>query len=68
MTMLQQNNFFLIIRQDVDPTTKVMVVYITSLTPRWLLQPFNRRCRIYAGFHYLLAHYVPLFKHVKDKI
>ena len=29
---------------------------------------FNRRCRIYSGFHLLLAHYVPLFEHVKNKI
>ena len=29
--------------------------------------PFHRRCRIYLGFHFLLAHYVPSFKHVKDK-
>ena len=31
-------------------------------------QPFNRRCHIYSGFHFLLAHYVPPFKHVKDKM
>ena len=30
--------------------------------------PFNRRCRIYSGFHFLLAPYVPPFEHVKDKI
>ena len=29
--------------------------------------PFNRRCGIYSGFHFLLAHYVPPFEHVKDK-
>ena len=27
-------------------------------------QPFNRRCRIYSGFHFFLAHYVPVFEHV----
>ena len=31
-------------------------------------EPFNRRCRIYLGFHFLLAHYVPPFEHVKDKM
>ena len=29
---------------------------------------FNRRCRIYSGFHFSLAHQVPHFKYVKDKI
>ena len=32
------------------------------------LQPFNRWCRIYSGFHFLLAHQVPLFKYVKGKM
>ena len=31
-------------------------------------QLFNRRCRIYSGFHFLLAHYVPPFEYVKDKM
>ena len=30
----------------------------------YFFQPFNRRCRIYSGFHFLLAHYVPVFEHV----
>ena len=29
---------------------------------------FNRRCRIYSGFHFLFAHQVPPFNHVKDKM
>ena len=33
-----------------------------------VVQPFNRRCRIYSGFHFLLAQYVPHFKYVKDKM
>ena len=35
------------------------------------LLPINlltRRCRIYSGLPFLLAHYVPHFKHVKDKM
>ena len=32
------------------------------------LQPFDRRCRMYLGFIFLLALYVPPFKHVKDKM
>ena len=28
--------------------------------------PYNNRCGIYSGFHFLLAHYVPPFEHVKD--
>ena len=31
-------------------------------------QLLNRRCRIYSGFHFLLAHYVPPFEYVKDKM
>ena len=31
-------------------------------------EPFNSRCRIYSGFHFLLAHTVTHFKHVKDKM
>ena len=31
-------------------------------------QPFNRRCRISSCFQFLLAHQVPPFKHVKDKM
>ena len=30
--------------------------------------PFNRRCRIYSGFHFLLAHKVPPFKHVEKNM
>ena len=32
-----------------------------------LVLPFNRRCRIYSDFHFLLAHYLPPFEHVKIK-
>ena len=38
---------------------------MTELLP---VQPFNRRCRIYLGSHFLLAHYVPHFKYVKDQM
>ena len=29
---------------------------------------FNRRCRIYSGFQFLLAHLVPPFQHVENKM
>ena len=43
-----------------------------TVRPIWPIfnntKPFNRRCRIYSGFYFLLAHYVPPFEHVKDKM
>ena len=45
-------------------STKVPATGVTNN----LFSPFNRRCRIYSGFRFLLAHQVPPFKHVKDKI
>ena len=55
-----------------DTTThKFKCVKITHICLIWdqtfsnlYLLPFNRRCRIYSGFHFFLSHSVPPFKHV----
>ena len=31
----------------------------TTFSMSTMIEPFNRRCRIYSGFHFLLAHNVP---------
>ena len=40
---------------------KLVIIMIVHVT-------FNRRCRIYSGFYFLLAHWLPHFKYVKDKM
>ena len=47
------------------PRCKGLIYHLTSTT--WYY-PFTRRCRIYSGFHFLLAHQVPHFNYVKDKM
>ena len=44
------------------------MVYIITVTFYLSVYLCNRRCRIYSGINFLLAHYVPPFKHVKDKM
>ena len=46
------------------PDDKSIIHFLFTLRVTLTLQ----RCRIYSGFHFLLAHYVPPFEHVKDKM